>query len=326
MIPAKFARLSMYWCCVVTLGFLVVPQVANAQWHATVGAQSHDKGHQALAFLPNELWIHAGDTVTWKFVTDEIHTVTFLKNGQVRPPFAAGCPGFSGSPASFDGSTCVTTPPMVKAATFTVSFPNAGNFKLVCLVHQDMTATVHVLKLSEALPHHQDFYDDEAEDEAEALLSDRDHSADDEGHFAANQVAAGRGEVGANGGGLQTLSVVRFRHGKTVIHAGQTVEWTNLDPATPHTVTFGAEPANPIPPSANVSMDTDGARHGVINSTADSVHSGFIAAAPQERIGLAQAPLSVTRFRVTFTKAGVYDYICVLHDDLGMKGQIVVLP
>jgi plastocyanin len=56
------------------------------------------------------------------------------------------------------------------------------------------------------------------------------------------------------------------------------------------------------------------------------VHSGFIISAPQERGGLPQAPLGKTRFRVTFTSAGVYPYICALHDDLGMKGRIVVLP
>jgi plastocyanin len=53
---------------------------------------------------------------------------------------------------------------------------------------------------------------------------------------------------------------------------------------------------------------------------------GFIIAAPQERIGLAQAPVGVTRFRITFTKAGAYPYICALHDDLGMVGKVIVLP
>jgi len=46
----------------------------------------------------------------------------------------------------------------------------------------------------------------------------------------------------------------------------------------------------------------------------------------QERIGLLQAPLGSTRFRITFTAPGVYPYICALHDDLGIKGRIVVLP
>ena len=39
-----------------------------------------------------------------------------------------------------------------------------------------------------------------------------------------------------------------------------------------------------------------------------------------------QALLGVTRFRVTFIRPGVYHYVCALHDDLGMVGEIIVLP
>ena len=67
--------------------------VAAAQIQATVGAQNEDKGKQALAFLPNEIWIHAPGSVTWTFPTDEIHTVTFLMPSQSRPMFQTGCPG-----------------------------------------------------------------------------------------------------------------------------------------------------------------------------------------------------------------------------------------
>ena len=35
----------------------------GAQWNATVGAQSEDKGRQVVAFLPNELWIDVGDSI-----------------------------------------------------------------------------------------------------------------------------------------------------------------------------------------------------------------------------------------------------------------------
>jgi len=89
---------------------LALTPTFGEQWQAAVGAQSQDKGRQALAFLPNELWIHAGDSIAWSFNADDIHTVTFLVEGQVRPPFPVGCPGFSPSGATFDGSTCVTSP------------------------------------------------------------------------------------------------------------------------------------------------------------------------------------------------------------------------
>ena len=44
---------------------LLLPQLLAAQWNATVGAESSDLGRQGLAFLPNEIWIHAGDSITW---------------------------------------------------------------------------------------------------------------------------------------------------------------------------------------------------------------------------------------------------------------------
>src|ERR1700676_3323175 len=145
----------------LTVAALVVPHVVQAQsWQATVGAQRSNKGRQALAFLPDEIWIHAGDSITWKVTTDEAHTVTFLKTStpaQVRPPFPVGCPGATADGSPFDGTACVNSDVMVSGQTFTVTFPTAGNYKLVCLIHRNMTGTVHVFPLSEALPHHQHF-------------------------------------------------------------------------------------------------------------------------------------------------------------------------
>jgi plastocyanin len=320
----RFSAISRW---ILLLAVLIVPPVVQAQWSARVGAQSNDQGVQALAFLPNEIWIHAGDQIKWTFEADDIHTLTFLKADQTRPPFDVGCPGFSTDPATYDGSACVTTPPMVKGQTFTVIFPVAGNFKLVCLVHENMTATVHVLDLAERLPHDQAFYDKQAASQRDDLLSDdREH---DRAHSLPNSrqgVTAGTGEVTAKAGGSSTVSVVRFSKDNMQIHAGQTVEWDNQDPVTPHTITFGPEPEDLFDPSPDVTVDPDGARHAIIDSTSDSTHSGFIVAAPQERLGLAQAPLGVTRFRVTFPNPGTFPYICSLHDFLGMTGQVTVSP
>jgi plastocyanin len=312
------------------LSVLVVPRLTQAQWLATVGAQSNDQGRQILTFLPNEIWIHAGDNVTWKVDTDERHTVTFLISGQPRLPFAVGCPGTTPDDSSFDDSSCVNSGPHTKGQSFNVRFPAVGNFKLVCLIHANMTGVVHVLDPAEPLPHDQDFYDQQAADQRRELLrdTDQDHEVDRERHERMHQreVTAGAGEIVATPGGSATISVVRFLYSPTFIHVGETVEWSNSNPAAPHTITFGAEPANPVPPSANVKAEADGALHAVISSQTDSVHSGFIAAAPEERIGLAQAPLGVTRFRVTFTHPGIFSYICALHDELGMVGKVIVLP
>jgi len=335
---------------------LVVPQVMQAtQWHVTVGAQSKDKGHQALAFLPNEIWIHAGDRITWTFPVPEPHSVTFLTPGppgQVRPSVVIGCPGDTPDDSPFDGSACVNSGRIATiGTTYTVTFPKAGNYRLVCLIHVNMTGIVHVLNPSLPLPHDQDFYNAQAADQRRDLLSDHDgglareskEDADDPGeanaHAHNHTVVTGTGELVSTPGGIQSASLMRFMQPSITIHAGETVEWDSSD-VSGHTVTFGHEPANgnvtpQTPPSANVFADPDGARHAIISSTADNVHSGFIAPAAHERNGVPQAPapvaqvqppVGVTRFRVTFMTPGTYPYICAFHEELGMKGEVIVLP
>jgi plastocyanin len=110
------------------------------------------------------------------------------------------------------------------------------------------------------------------------MLRDTDRDPDQEGEDSSGpnshrlHVMAGTGEVTATPGGPQTFSTFRFRHGTATIHAGDTVEWTNSDPVAPHTITLGTEPATVLPPNFNVTVDEDGARHAVINSTSDSVN------------------------------------------------------
>jgi plastocyanin len=333
------ARLQSIIWCLVLLAVVIAPQVVHPTvtgWQAIVGAQSTNEGIQALAFLSNELWIHAGDSITWTFPTHEIHTVTFLTPGQARPPrpgAGGGCPGTTPDGSTFDGSKCVTSgdDDFVDGKTYTVTFPTAGNFKLVCLVHNNMTGAVHVLDRSEALPHDQAFYDAQARQDQTELLADgarlKGRGTATAQQTPGDEVTVGIGEIVANGGGSHTVSVMRFLQDTIVVRVGDTVEWTNLDPITPHTVTFGTEPSGPPqPPSPGVTVDTDGARHAVLISPAASVHSGFLQAAFQDRVGLAQFPLGVTRFRVTFESPGTFDYICALHDDLGMTGRVIVKP
>ena len=321
--------------------------VQAKEWQARAGAETPDRGSQALAFLPNEFWIHAGDSIRWTFPTHERHTLTFLQPSEVRPPafgpvfgVPVGCPGGIGvtpDGSSFDGSSCVSSGVLLLpesegqgaiAPTYSVVFPAAGNFKMVCLVHADMTGVVHVRPLSETLPHDQAFYDREALGEAVLLLGDasrlhgRGTPGDDTG---SNDVAAGVGVVvTTTGAGSQTASLMRFFRDTIVVRVGDTVEWTSLDPSINHTVTFGVEPSDPRPPSGNVTPTSDGASQAVISSPADSVNSGFLSPAPQDRANLAQASPGVTRFRVTFKSPGSFNYICAVHDQLDMKGTVIV--
>jgi plastocyanin len=329
---------------IMMAGIAVGPLQAT-EWRVIAGAESADRAGQALAFLPNEVWIQAGDSIRWTFPTHEKHTASFLKPGQTRPPnfgstfgVLSGCPGVTPDGSSFDGSACVTSDvvlldpgsgPGASPQTYSVIFPTAGNFKLVCLIHAEMTGVVHVLNLSDTLPYDQAFYDRQAKSEQAQLLAEASalvrRVSGDEDRMRTNNVAAGAGAtVTATGAGSQAASVSRFLRPTIFVRVGDTVEWENLDPSINHTVTFGTEPADPRPASTNVQTTSDGARRAVIGSPTDSVNSGVLTPAPQERAGLAQAPPGVTRFRVTFTSPGTFTYICALHDDLGMNGTVIV--
>ena len=116
LIAFNLTRFSAIFRLALVLSLLIVPQLVQAQWQASVGAESTDRGSQALAFLPNQFWIHAGDGIRWTFPTHERHTLTFLKPGQTRPPgfgpvfgVPVGCPGLTPDGSSFDGSACVTS-------------------------------------------------------------------------------------------------------------------------------------------------------------------------------------------------------------------------
>jgi plastocyanin len=193
-----------------------------------------------------------------------------------------------------------------------------------------MTGTVHVLKPSETLPHDQAFYDMQAATNGAALVAEASSlrglpNSGDEDEERLATVTAGIGEILATtGAGSQTPSLVRFLQPLIVVRVGDTVEWTNHDASEPHTVTFGTEPVDPRPPSLNVSPTSDGALQAVISSPNDSVNSGTLKLAFQDRPNLAQSLLGVTRFRVTFTTPGTFNYICSIHDYLGMNGTVIV--
>lgn len=360
---------------IVTVAFMV-PQAAKAvTYTAQAGAETQDESVQANAFFPNELWVLEGDSITWTFVPkNEIHTVTLLTQPpggpeQVRPsapppagpPFAVQGVNCTAAAASdYNGSVCASTQTGLTApSTFTVTFPTAGNYKLVCLVHTDMNGTVHVLtnnQANAALLHSQQFYNQQAQQEANAILLDGDLLQFSQlFSVPQNAVIAGIGKIVATGGGTQYFSVDRFLSGTIYIHQGQSVTWTNLDPTEPHTVTFGTEPANFVPPvPANLSAPAgDGTLTATIqcspspatscdadykpesntsqvyNSTT-FLNSGFLQAQAPDRTapasGDTQLPPGTTRITITFSKPGNYYYHCALHDVDGMLGEVVVLP
>jgi plastocyanin len=328
---------------------------AQQTWYANAGAETQNQAVQADGFFPNEMWVLAGDSIQWTFAPkNEIHTVTFLAPNQVRPiaPPPVGPPagtpvvglplacGPYTTPQTYTGTNCVSSNPVSGGTKFTVTFPNPGNYKLVCLVHTDMNGTVHVLAKNNenaASLHSQRFYDERASDEADDLLRDRDDQKEEISDLGGHQVIAGTGEIAATGGGTEYRAVVRFLNPTIRIRKGESVTWTNLDPTEPHTVTFGTESAgfNPTIPVALGAPKPDGTLTGVIDTTSDFLNSGFLQAQAPDRTapglgtppsGDTQLPPGKTRLTITFNHPGIYHYHCALHDVDGMIGKVIVLP
>jgi plastocyanin len=193
---------------------------------------------------------------------------------------------------------------------------------------------VHVLGKAAPLPYIQWDYDRQATDEVQDILGDPDNPTEEVKDFprSKNEVLM-TGELVATGGGRQYLAIVRFFPETIYIQKGETVEFTNVDPEEPHTVTSGTTDTltNDIG-LVNASLGSDGALASTVNAASDfgnatnttGVTSGFLEASPEDAAGRAQAAPGVTRIRITFNTTGTFYYHCALHDVDGMQGKVVV--
>jgi plastocyanin len=219
--------------------------------------------------------------------------------------------------------------------TVSATFTQAGDYAYFCLIHPQMNGTIHVAAAGTPYPEPQVLYTAQARSEGAALVG-QGLGLLTQGLAAAIQaspvqqtaVTAGIGEVFP---GVGSLEVARFLPEQRIVHVGQTVTWTNLDPETPHTVTFGTLPQDQVPPGPTVpeqpisvgpAGNTPGSLapgQGTLNAPPSSsqwLSSGYIGAG---------RPLGAS-FKVTFDAPGTYPYYCALHDVLGMRGTIVVEP
>jgi plastocyanin len=128
-------------------------------------------------------------------------------------------------------------------------------------------------------------------------------------------------EVQAGGHDAAGVAAHAFFPSPLAIHAGDSVTWRF---AGMHSVTFPG--GLPLPgttlPGPEAGEETLGPLYSPMGPTgpeaaydgAGIANSGMPLGAPPEEFG----------YRLTFTQAGSYPYICIFHD--GMRGEIVVLP
>ena len=113
-------------------------------WEVQVGAltQTSTGPLELLEYLPPEITIKAGDTILW--TADTPHSVTFGSAGEDLPPgpptaIAAAKPSDVYDGAGFYHSGVFNLGPPGQAPTsFELTFPSAGSFSYLCVLHWDI--------------------------------------------------------------------------------------------------------------------------------------------------------------------------------------------
>ena len=299
-------------------------------WHVQVGSGGLTggafDGRAGNAFYPGTIAVHAGDRIVFTPVSP--HTVTFnppptFKFVLFAPTHSAGT---LDSPTAFVNSGFNPfAPPSPFTLTVDAGLP-AGSYKYICLLHVGMSGTVNVL--SGELPRTDAEYGAIAQREIARDLA------------TAAKIAAEARENNDDEDGAPTVSVgvgnnrvtnLRFFPSPITIHVGQTVTFLKThDPTEPHTVSFGPPPPPLVPPELAELFPAGSTTTG--NPFTTLVHSGWLQTKKQvDFYAFASSPFPLrpvvarTKFKVTFTAIGEYDYICAIHDDAGMKAKVIVV-
>jgi plastocyanin len=305
----------------ITLGLAVAsPAQANSSdddarvWTVQVGHQSRSGAIQTMNYGPPTIWIDQGDTVRWVAAAQEIHTVSFVDpahpDSGYSPTVAymnTRTPQHSiRRPGQFRNSGILdraSDGPGAQYRSYSLTFRGIGVYHYLCYVHggQMQSGTVVVRRDDARYPHTQGWYDRRTARTDTALVEHGLNLWDQ----AMSSATSHHVYVGA--ADMQAM-VMRFIAPHVNIGVGDSITFDmakNTIPI-PHTVTFGAEPPGPFPVGNPHAYDGTGPL-----SSGIMLPPGF-------------GPPGSSTFKVTFTKAGTYPYLCMLHDNMGMKGTITV--
>ncbi|MPZ23897.1 MAG: hypothetical protein GEU28_10185 [Dehalococcoidia bacterium] len=289
------------------------------------------------AFMPADITVMVGDTVTWDAPADA-HTVTFLQGGEPSPLIvpdptspddvvlnpAVVEPVPAMRPLAFDGSFALSSgmfgagmadPPRVM-------FTTPGSYAYLCLVHPRMQGEVSVVEDADSAV-------TQGELDAESAVLRAQYVEEGEAALLAAQEGGPERAVGPDESsvvrvlaGLSTdhTDVRAFVPEQLKIEEGDTVVWENAA-AEPHTITFG-EP----PPFLVEEQRADGTRRLVISAEMLNVALGAFEFVAGEffHSGLLveNGPLGI-QFRLLFPSTGSFAYVDSLYPDQ-MTGEIAV--
>lgn len=274
-----------------------------------------ETGYTVDLFLPNSATVLTGTVVRWTMPWSEPHTVTFGTPPTNVDPTALPDP-FPTAPVPYDGTGFVTSgllgtgfiagPPGTPQGptSFEIQFTKAGSYDFYCAIHPNMTGTIKVV-------------------DSGTVSAQSDLTAAGQATYATELAAIKAVRAGISdtpktttnadgsktydltvGGETQNAQVQQFIPQVANINVGDSIMWSN-NVHSPHTVTFGPPPA------------------GDPFAATPVVPAGFDGSAPADSaiIGIGYAGQT---FTLKFTKAGSYNYICVLHAQEGMVGTVNV--
>lgn len=284
-----------------------------------VQAGSGEAGYAVNLFGPDKVTVPVGATVGFKTAWFEPHTVTFLGGRATPTPGdpTAPVPSHPGQVVAYDGTQYVNSGFITsRSPVWQVSFPKAGTYPFICIIHPGMAGSVEVSATATATTQAQ--ADTGAQQAFSAALPPLKAEASKLAAKAVTQSANADGtftyRVNTVGGFVAPSDVQQFFPAAMNIRLGDTVVFESAVP-TPHTVTFLGGTPMPFPPSLEdprVGRPTPAPAAGYDGT--GYVNSGVI--------GL--APFPAQSFSVKFSKAGTFPFICILHVDQGMGGTITV--
>jgi plastocyanin len=352
----RFFRLGIFFALLTAL---MVPSGAFARglqadppsqtYTVLVGYENIHKAFDVMGFFPNAVTIHVGDTVHWKINSTELHTVTFLAGGQIPEllvPSAlvqgadptvspllinpeASNPAIP-SGGLYDGTTYANSGIMGRESwetqTFDLTFTKAGTYDYLCVVHGVMMSGKVVVEGTDV----------NVPSPAQEMAMGQRQIAKQLARVPAVQKKANAQIVpdvkNQDGSTTHTIllgysdgqiDLMQFFPSKVNVRQGDTVVW-EMSPKNeaPHTVTFLNGAASPdlatvVPPFIYINQATlfpyqpgpELTRTGVYNS------------------GVAQPiPGQFYSLKIGAMTPGLQPFVCLLHDESGMKGALMVTP
>ena len=289
-------------------------------------------GITVLAFAPQTIKVHRGDTITWQFLS--YHNVRFASkpadlvviadiDGKQIPeinPVIAFPTLKSGDVYKAEAGSGLPAGP--ESLTFSVVMDVApGTYTYVCDLHPGMVGFISVVDDATAIP--------SPADVAKESVSNMDSSVAAADKVFWDMIKASAPQAQGDslpvwaGGATENAAILKFFPDVAQIQVGQSVTWTVPKGFDTHTINIPLPKDSGIPEPINLMFDSKKAPHGTISEALNpTLKSGD--ALPDN--GTAQSGLLIPgqSFTVKFTKPGLYSYFCVLHP--GQIGTVAVLP